>query len=450
MMSRAQIVATAALLAAGLVPSLLVAGAPPLLEGRLEPVQYLGPRNDEPLFQTLALARFRSGDFANDDGWFLDGQVQAELLGTRQWLPDLNRAGYRNGRMILGRVHPWEVLTGHPEADRPWGLAAQTQALNLGVELGYERTGEAFREPILGGWLGIHLASSTDAEAPLAVSLSATPFFLPTLGGQVRFSETEPAQATRFGRTPPTRVELGGLSYPLFYRIDTSDLVEEVLLQPQLLIQGRYRTEPVSPDRIARLTAWVWLLRAPSPDPVPDANGVLLVDETGVSAMAEVKPTFPQRWQLGFSQVLEMGTSDVRSLLTVLTDLDAQDLGIEAGVEFHRTRASILHRFANPSVAEGAGFAAGNAARFDQAMLQIETAVAGEDESWIWSGGVKAQLGSSGSETQSVWLATALDWRLAPTWTLRLAADLFGGADGTFFGDWRTNDRISATASWAL
>jgi len=424
----------------------------------VEPIAYFGPRSEEPLQQGIALVQLRHG--RAEEGFFLNAHAQLELLGDGNLNADLNRIGYQSretwGNVSLGRIHPWETrilpqkedgMSRLSAAYGPWSLNGQTQAQNLGLELGFPDSGSAWRQPVLSGWLGIHVEIPETATLPVSFSASASPFFLPTIGSQVRFSTTEPTRIGRFGRSPPAAVLVNGVELPLFYKVNTDRLLDDIILQPQLMVQAVYQSKVE--DR-GRFSSHFWLERAPRPDPAASANGTLQVSETAVSALAEITPAFPQRWTLGFTETYLSPSREFEAHAAANAAIGAEaaslPLGAELGMRWHSFSGSLLHRFSAPATASAQGISSNSGSAFERMLLQLHW-LQPWSETLSLASGLQWHLNSP----DSVRIAGQLTYQpVSSPWLLQLNGELFGGGAGTWFGEWRTNDRIALNLQFSL
>jgi hypothetical protein len=409
-----------------------------------------------------------------ETGFFFAAHLQAEALGSQNINVDLNRIGYHSkeawGEVTLGRIHPWETRaqavnpSGLPQENksyRPWSLHGQTQAQNLGLELGFPHLNalpeSPFRSPILAGWLGAHVWIPDGPSVPIEFSASASPFFIPTLGSQVRFSESRATQTGRFGRTPPSSVQMGDTLLPLYYRINTENLINEVVLQPQLMIQARVESQNSAQDgwlQKAKLESHFWISRAPQPDPTADTEGTIRVSDEEIAAVAEVTPAFPQRWTFGLSERVRIPRLKIELHFDMNAALSANGKGLPPGAQLGiQTQAlglqwyvSYLYRANSDSTQSTSDVSTASEMILEKSLLQAEVSKS-FSERWHASLGTQVQL----RENSSLWIASAITYRpLASPFRLQLTGDVFAGSTGTYFGEWRTNDRIALIASYNL
>jgi len=437
------------------------------IQGAIEPTLYAAPRGSEGTQQVMGLLQIQRN--RPENGFFFAAHLQAETLGSQNLNGDLNRIGYHSkeswGEVTVGRIHPWE--TGVQSVDpsglplwnpsyRAWSLHGQTQAQNLGLELGFPNLNappeSAFRNPILAGWLGAHVWIPEGPSIPIDFSASASPFFLPTIGSQVRFSESQATQIGRFGRSPPNTVQVGDALLPLYYRINSENLIQEVVLQPQFMIQARVRSQNSAEEGWLEKAQWdshFWISRAPQPDPVADAEGTIRVSESEIAAVAEVTPAFPQRWTFGLSERVRIPTWNVDLHLDMNAALSSSgknlppgaQIGLQAQALGLNWYFSYLYR-ANPSGSTSMGTP--TESLFENSLFQAEIRKT-FSERWHFSFGSQAHL----HENSSLWLASALTYTpIASALRLQLTGDVFAGGIGSYFGEWRANDRVALVASY--
>ncbi len=398
---------------------------------RLDSHAYSGPRGPEPRAQFIPQTLFR---------WkhpTAEAQVHIELetQGSHDLSLDLDRAWgefsvFSEDALALGRQHPWDH-TRYFERERPWGILANQVPQNKGVLLGYGLTPEKpSPQPILLGWVGAHYWSDRNNNDFFALGVSATPLFIPTLGSSVTLSGDSPASTTRFGRRPPGWVEINEERLPLRFEIDRSHLWQDVLLQPQVIVQGRFRPHET-------LETWIGYLRAPSPDPQTDSSEHLNVRADSLEVHATIRPKFPGRQMLFASQSIR--TLGPHLFGTVYIS-DDKHWGAESGLAFSFFSASIGHdalwappatRFADPL------------AKYAEWLVQSDLCIP--------IGSVTPYAGWKHHLSKGdFWFYGGIRWAATRNLGLGLGADLFAGGDDTYFGEWRTNDRLSFVLRWEI
>lgn len=411
--------------------------AAPLREGhlRLDPHAYAGPRGGEPRQQLVAqtVQRFSSPDPRRP--WEVSVHLEGETMGRRDLSLDVDRAwiflpvSEEGAGVALGRVHPWD-LSRDPNARRPWGLLAGQSPQNYGVLLGYGFDHESPEpSPILLGWVGAHFWSDVENRSPVAWGVSATPFFVPSLGSEVALSPTESAAAGRFGRRPPGTVEVNGEILPLRYEIDKSRVFQDVIFNPQVMAQGRLKSDLGE--------TWGFLSRAPSPEATFDTTEYLRVTNESLNAVAIVRPKFVPRWTSGITHVVPLGTQKVLGSLYAASD---HWWGAEAGLANDFFSASLAHELAWGPIERRDGESDG---RYLDWLLRTTAQLPAGD--FLFYGGAATHLSQG-----DVWLRLGNRYTLSPSAHLDLGADLFSGPDRSYFGEWRTNDRFSLVFAWEV
>ena len=415
---------------------------------RIEPELYDGARGTEPLRQAIFQARLHWQGAASPTlfarGWELALHAESELQGRHDVSFDIDRAWIetRLGAkdtpsapvVVWGRVHPWN-LSGHPESLRPWGYLAQDQSQNRGIILGQTEEGETFPQPTIMGWLGVHFWSDASHRSDLEWGISATPFFIPSLGSEVALSETTDASAGRFGRRPPGFIEREGALFPLRYQIDQSRILQDIILQPQLMAQARFKN------------SWLSVSRAPAPDPTALTSGFLNVSSTGITAVAVVKPIFPEHWLASLSQEWLLDTqSPFRfKLFDSLQIRDDRQWGFEVGARSEYGSLSLANE--PYSGAPQAGATSVTAGAYSEMLLQADAKLllGVLKHPILVLGGIKTHL-----RQNDLWTRVQLQTGMGAHAGLDLGFDLFSGGDLSYFGEWRTNSRIFAAMRWQL
>lgn len=391
---------------------------------RLEPHYYAGPRGFEPLFQS----NFSVWKSWKTDRTLVSAHAEFETQGRLDRSIDLDRAWVvtegRALQIFWGRMHPWEVIeksggkfTGFGnESGRPWSLLGSAQAQNRGVLLG--APGSVFPSPVLLGWIGPHAWVSSSES--WGAGFSITPFFVPSLGSEVTLGDE--TSAGRFGRRPPGYIDVNGTTIPIRYRIDRSRIWEDVLFRPQAMAQARWRYHE-------SMVAWAFVSYAPRPDPSPETSGYVQVTDATVHAVAEVKPSFPYQWLAGLSHEYSLD-QDWQLFLTVSYQQTPR-WGYEAGVKHLYGALSYLNE--TPS---GDDRYTDELVQFElQYPLSVCTPYAG----------IKRHLGLEGT-----WLRAGLRASLGSAWSFDLGSDIFAGGEESYFGEWRTNDRVYGVLRWAF
>ncbi len=396
----------------------------------LEPHAYGGARGTEPRFQSWQGVHYETGAANTDDATSrLKLRWEAEAIGRKDSSLDIDRAWIRlTPNITLGRIHPWE-LVGNPEASRPWGMAAQSQPQNRGIALGTLDRSQPFPEPVLMGWIGAHLHSHARAQETDRTrwAVSFSPLFVPSMGSEVTLSTEESVSTSRFGRRPPATLRVNNALLPLRYRIDTSRLLEDILLQPQMAVQ-------LSTPLLSQ--AWqnhIGVTRAPQPDARPQADGFVQVGLEDVYAVAVVTPSFPQRWR-GFWRG-DLAVSPSWTLFHSVAWTSSSPGEIEVGARSGAWEASWLGRLAQST---------GDDPIYAENLGQISGSIA-LSESLTWLGGIKYHF-----QQQGTWLRTQLLWKARRNFAVHVGGEAFGGGVNAYFGEWRTNDRVWIGVQWGM
>lgn len=394
---------------------------------------YSSPRGNEPYSQVIPQAVLHLPDPDRRSEVLL--HFEMETRGQRDLSLDLDRAWmafpvFGADALAVGRQHPWDHADFF-ERDRPWGILAQTQPQNLGLNLGYGlSTDSREAKPILLGWIGASYWSDREDKEWLALGASFTPIFVPTLGSSVTLGADAPTSTTRFGRRPPGFVRIDESVVPLRFEVDRSRVWQEVLLRPQVLVQGRFR--PVRP-----LSTWFGYLRAPDPDPKIDSDEFLRVTADSVVAQAVIHPRFPQRQLVFVSQEWQLPGVKLFGTAYVSDDSKA---GGEVGVHFPYFSASLGHATSWKEVAPDFSY---RPPLYGAWLAQTELHVPVGDF-WTYFGW-KHHLHQGDR-----WLQAGIGWNVTSHVALDLRGDIFAGSDQSYFGEWRTNDRVGILLRWEL
>jgi len=409
---------------------------------RLDPHAYAGERGAEPSTQLVVQALERWGNATGSAPWRIQLHAEGEISGRRDVSFDIDRAWIRlpapwlssSAAFYLGRIHPWDV-SGSPEAERPWGLLAQSQPQNRGVLLGYGFHPENDSpDPILLGWVGAHYWSDTRGEDPFAFGVSATPFFVPSLGSEVSLSKNESLSTGRFGRRPPGTLEVNGARFPIRYDIDHSRVFEDIVLQPQVAATAYFHP-------VARSESWLTVMRGPSPDPSTDAQGFLSITPSGTQAIASVRPRFPSRFLVNLSQRFRIAEHFAHSaLFASVAASEEKKWGYELGAGNDYASVAVLNERSWTGVVSS---------------LQIADA---SFTDWLLQGDARVPLGLvtlfTGAKTHlgqgDIWVRAGARLQVGRGASLDLGGDAFGGGDLSYFGEWRTNNRVYTVFNWEI
>lgn len=428
------------LLALALVPSLAAQAAKKEAHIRADPHHYSAPRGNDPMNQMVIQSRW---DWERDEGKYpakisLHGDF--EMMGRKDNSIDLDRAWIQipvgeGPMMTFGRIHPFDV-SHHYEANRPWGMAAQSHAQNRGILLGSPLAGDVFPQPVIQGWIGAHAWSDRTYKKPFQFGISATPVFIPSMGSSVSYGNPIETRASRFARQPPGFVEMNGKRYPVRYDIDTSKIAHEIL-QPQWMGQTYYRAENAK----IKWETWVTVRRAPSVDPELETKAALDLRQNTPEVAISVKPKFPQKWTTSFTQkITPVSFSKDSSLFSSVEYQQGGKLGTEIGIDTkyfmlsHMNEYQFFKRY-SPYDIEGAPYSH----HLFQAEGRIPTSFA------TFYGGTKYHL-----MTRGTWVRGGVRVPLTPSLDVDSGMDVFVGDKNTYFGDWRGNDRVYLGINWRV
>ena len=406
----------------------------------VEPHGFDGPRGNEPRLQSWQGVHYQVGDALDSketDASAISIRWETEALGRHDSSLDLDRAWWRpSSHFTLGRIHPWE-LTGNPEATRPWGMAANTQAQNQGIGLGTLDRHDPFPEPVMMGWLGVHahsdLSKIRTKEARWA--FSASPLFVPSLGSQVTLSPTESTSTSRFGRRPPTSLDVSGTQLPLRYRVDTGNLFQDILLQPQAMAQF------ATPLFSEQWQNYFSVSRSPQVNPDPTTSGFIQVGQESVYAVAVVQPSFPERWRGFWRSDLVIGSSGF-SLFHSIAWSQGSGSQVELGGEYAHEDFSLKGSWSG--AVQTVAIGANSDANYIDHLLQTEALVPVTPK-LQWLSGAKVHLTQNG-----VWLRTSLLLHTGKKLTMSFGGEAFSGNESAYFGEWRTNDRLWVGMEWRV
>jgi len=391
---------------------------------------YSGPREAEPTSQLIPQAVLD----VSEPGREVRLHFEMETRGQRDLSLDLDRAWiefpvFGSDALALGRQHPWDHSE-FSEKDRPWGILGHTQPQNLGINLGYGLNSDSREaQPILLGWLGANYWSDRADKSWFAFGASFTPLFVPTLGSSVSLG-FDRTTTTRFGRRPPGYVAIDDTVVPLRFEVDRSRVWEDVLLHPQILLQARLRPTP-------ELSTWIGYLRAPDPDPKIDSTEYLNVAGDTIVAQAAIRPRFPQRQLVFVAQEWQLSAVKVFGTAFATDDSKA---GGELGLKFPFLSLSLGHEVTWKDLDPDFAY---RPPLYGAWLAQTELRVPFGDF-WTYFGWKHhLHLGDR-------WLQAGIGWGVTSHLTLDLRGDIFAGSDQSYFGEWRTNDRVGLLMRWEL
>lgn len=411
---------------------------------RLEPHTYSGVRGNEPGNQMLIFGNLNWHKPQEETRypWQVKLHGDFETLGRKDNSVDIDRAWIQipvsqeaGPVLTAGRIHPFDI-SHHPDAKRPWGLLAQSHAQNRSVLLGNPMVEGVFPEPTLQGWVGAHAWSDSSYSKSFQYGFSATPVFIPSMGSQVDYSRPDEFRSGRFGRRPPAYVEMKGKKYPIVYELDTSDLSSEVL-QPQLMGQTYAR---VKHDQLS-WESWVAVRRAPSIEPDLETKGVLNISDSKPHVVAKVKPHFRQKWSSSLTQRFTHRKAPLQSAFISSVEIDELGaVGSEWGVDSKLFAVSYLNQYTPMKPSSDFSF---KTESYTDHLVQFEGRI--PTSFCTLYGGTKHNIYSNSS-----WLRGGVRSAVTDSLNVDFGVDLFTGDHDTYFGEWRSNDRIYLGINWRL
>jgi hypothetical protein len=395
---------------------------------RLEPHGYLGPRGDEPNQQVV----YQLVQDWERKKWKISLGLSGEFYGRRDTSIDIPEAWYsvsvKSFDVKLGRIHPWH-FSKKSIYSKIWNFEAQyTQSFNRGVLLGNNGTQALFPMSQMSGWLGMHVWSDKSRKKNIQWGLSVTPYFLPSLGPEVILSEDKPLSTSRFGRRTPESVLIENQYVPLRYKIDQSRVYEDVINNPQMDFTIHFKNWPEK-----NLKTWLSVRRQPQPNPESEVNGFVQVTNNGVFAMAEVQPKFPSYWQTSMTQVVGFPHADFYFTIFDRQTLFGYDMGIQS--KFFYLNYSDLNDYLKTDPLKQD--------QYGEHLVQLELRL--PIKNIEFATGLKSH-----AERYDMWVRNRVRLNLGKkkNTSLEVGNDLFAGANNTYFGEWRSNDRIYFAINW--
>lgn len=410
-------------------------------EIRVDPHQYLGGRGSEPMSQLAIQGKLDWSNLSSPYPWKIQLHGDFESMGRKDNSIDIDRAWVEiplekesGPLVVLGRIHPLDISRNF-EAKRPWGYLAQSQPQNRGILLGSPFTNGVFPDPTIQGWLGGHFWSDSRYQKAFQWGVSASPVFVPSMGASVDYSGPVASRAGRFGRQAPGYVEIKGQRYSIDYEIDTSEISNEVL-QPQLMAHTYGRLGGPS----LQWESWLVIRRAPSVEPTLTAVGKLDLRENTPQARATVRPTFPERFSTSLSQRITSDSLPKNSaLFTSLEWEETGRFGGEIGFEIWNISLAYANEY---RPARDTAYSLEDAP-YSQHLLQVDAKLPASFATFY--GGAKWHFTTGGA-----WIRAGVRSDITKTLGVDLGTDLFVGGRDSFFGEWRTNDRVYLGLTWRL
>ncbi len=332
----------------------------------------------------------------------------------------VQRWGFGPGHLWLGRVHPAGEERGETKVKSTSAIGA-SWAQNQGDALA----------PRVSGWIGtgIHLRGSNGAFATFAYS----PLFLPSFGPRVSYSDTAPAQGSRFGRLPPQSVQIGGSSpLPLYYRIDAGDLMK-IIRQDQAWLSLGKEFESF------RIEALGWT--APSPNPTVSTTALVQSGAADANVLVTVNPSFARETFVGGA--IETTKFAVPARLEALNETASGRWVLSARISPIRTLElgylDSIERQNVPASAAGGPGAAVSSPVYGKNLWWMGIS---SPESWK----LRPSLRVEKQPGQGGWVRPEIDWTLDKRTRIFARASVISGAENTWFGTWRSLDSISMGA----
>jgi hypothetical protein len=227
--------------------------------------------------------------YINDKFVYTNGNFLGQLnlytetgpIGSWSFDPDPIRFSFRpdanNTTMLwIGREHPLNFTRDY--SVDPYGALGsiwaqnQTEALN----------------PRVSGWIGVGFTQETSQNWKIIGMYS--PFFLPTFGPSLGFSDNGELNPQRFTRLPPANAETSGVTVPIRYDLELSR-ISQIVLQPQAFVGTNFNNSNINFD--------VYAYTAPDPNAVATTDAKLAVNNVTANANVTVQAQFPREYWSG-------------------------------------------------------------------------------------------------------------------------------------------------------
>jgi hypothetical protein len=401
---------------------------------------YSGERGNEPLQQLNGLALIKSN---HSPHWNLEMHLESETTGRRDISLDIDRLWiaypWNSGQFYFGRIHPFDV-SNFFQKDDGWSLLGENQTQNRGILLGYRYQGTSEPKPIIQGWVGIHYWSDSTRKKLFQWGASFSPLFIPSQGSELTIYKDSSPFASRFSRRPPSIVQLSnGATLPIYYEIDRTHLLTDVLLQPQAQAQLYLKSHEENPTS----ETWMTLQRAPSPDPnLKSLRENVVVDGNNVYVSALIKPEFQQMWSATLSEKINLIEIPIISYTYFNFLVNSTQWGWESGIGNKYLKVSLLNR-GNHTAQSNQDYILDDA-NYSAWLAQLDSSITLFSNFQIYSG-VKYHI-----VQKDFWFRFSIGTPISKQFSLQSGIDIFSGVDKSYFGEWRTNDRLFVSLIWQL
>lgn len=335
---------------------------------------------------------------------------------------DLDSSAVRKGlgesaHLWFGKVHPLNEGFAHSEVLSTGAIGAnwvQNQSNAL--------------EPRVSGWIGAG-AHFKQKDSGLFASVMASPFYLPSFGPGITFSETNSPTGSRFARLPPLYITIKEQQLPLRYRIDTGDLMK-IVLQPQAFFAVGQESST------HRLSFMAW--SAPGPNPKVSASGKLKVDAENAAVLVTAVPSFPRENFAGIQWSLF--SAPLKPSLETVYEASTGRLAVSARVEPVRfVSAGYLTTFEKEAPPSD-GSPSVSSPSYARHLAWLEAAGAYSATGLRPSVRLERHFGAG---LAGQWLRPAMDYRMDARTSLFASASIITGADFSYFGTWKSLDSVS-------
>ena len=328
--------------------------------------------------------------------------------------PDANN----NTLLWIGREHPLN-FTRDFSVD-PYGALGsiwaqnQTEALN----------------PRVAGWVGLGFTQETSKDWKIIGMYS--PFFLPTFGPSLGFSDSGELNPERFTRLPPGAAETGGVTVPIRYQLEISKL-SEIVLQPQAFLGTNFNNGDINFD--------FYVYTAPDPNAVAETDAKLAVNGTSADAKVTVQPQFPREYWSGTSVSFKrLPLTPVLEFVQNLVDYPTHIVSLTAYFDTPQFNPFVAKRTSKSTF----GILSHFQRQFDDPNLSdclifVKIPVNLTD-ALVWNTLLQTTLLSM---RQSFYWENELEYMLQKNFSLTADIRVLSGQDHSYFGDWRDQDSYS-------